>query len=436
MKLLRTGGEILASRVGQAGVNALCGLLIARALGPVGQGHYSLTVTAVLLVAALANGGMGLAAVPPLRQGGIAPRRMLRAQAVWILLVAVLIGVAGAAAWRLGLDAPARQHLGWDPALAAAALLACAALLAFDIVFYDLLALGRLLVGPLTNLGRAVLHLAVLATLAAAGALGLAGAVLAYGGAQLAAAATAAALVFRERRPGAAPAGPEPGLRRVIGRTLRAGWVGQLSSVASLLHLRLDLALVAAWHGAAAVGVYSVAVLVGELLWLLPNALQPVMVFAAGARGGADAGERDRDRLAARAVRIGLATTAVAAAGLALFAKPLLTLLFPPAFAGAVPALRALLPGIVVFAAGSVLAGNFIGRGRPAWNTQASGVTVAVNVVAGLLLIPRHGIVGAAWASTLAYAVGSALMVARFRRVSGLGLGSILRLRRGDFLSS
>ncbi len=132
-------------------------------------------------------------------------------------------------------------------------------------------------------------------------------------------------------------------------------------------------------------------------------------------------------------MRVALAATAAVALGLGIVARPLFDFLLPASFAGSVPALYALLPGIVLFAAGAVLAGDFIGRGRPAWNTAAGGVTVAVNVIAGLLLIPAHGAVGAAWASSIAYAAGSLAMVARFRSVSGLGLGRILICRPSDF---
>jgi len=79
-----------------------------------------------------------------------------------------------------------------------------------------------------------------------------------------------------------------------------------------------------------------------------------------------------------------------------------------------------------------ILAGDFIGRGRPHWNTQASVITVVVNVGLCLLLIPRLGILGAAWASTVAYALGSAVMVIRFRRLTGLAWSTILLPRPSD----
>jgi O-antigen/teichoic acid export membrane protein len=139
----------------------------------------------------------------------------------------------------------------------------------------------------------------------------------------------------------------------------------------------------------------------------------------------AGAHDPSRDRNAARALRWGVLLTLAAAVPLFVFAHPLVALLAGPEFRGAGPALRALLPGIVAFAPGAVLAGDFIGRGKPHWNTQASLLTVAVNIGVGVWLIPRHGPVGAAWASTIAYAAGAAVMVVRFRQATGLSLRAI-----------
>jgi len=122
----------------------------------------------------------------------------------------------------------------------------------------------------------------------------------------------------------------------------------------------------------------------------------------------------------------------VAAVPLALLLPPVLGLIRDGAFAGAARPLWALLPGVVAFAPGAVLAGDFIGRGRPAWNTQASAVTVVVNVALCMVWIPRMGILGAAWASSVAYAVGAALMLLRFRSASGLAWGEILVPRPSD----
>ncbi len=429
MRLFRAGARILFSRVGQVLANAAVVIMVAKTLGPAGQGHYSLTVAGVLLLASILGGGMGLAAVPPLRQDKVPASRMLRAQLAWVgamFLVLMLL------AWGSTQPGPARffaHYVGWSRGWGFLAALAAAAVLVFEVFSYDLLARGRLVVGSAVNGWRAMGHLAGVLVIWALGALTLGLSISAFAVAQAAGAVAIVTLVIREfRRPVRDVSGPPPGvaltsevpedlgrrpIRGLIAYNLRRGWIGQISAVAYFLLLRVDQALLAHFRGAAEVGIYSVAVYVGEMLWLLPGAITPLLVHSSAS----DSSDPERDRTAVKAVKVGVLLTFAAAVPLFLLADPLLKLLAGGEYSGSGPALRALLPGIVAFAPGAVLAGDFIGRGKPHWNTQASALTVAVNLAAGWMLIPRYGPVGAAWASTIAYTVGAAVMLIRFFRV-------------------
>ncbi len=449
MRLAAAGSRILAGRVGQVAANAAVVVLVAQRLGPEGQGHYSLTAAVTLLGASLLGGGMGLAAVPALRQGKVDPRRLMRAQFLW--LAAMLIVLATGAAAVTVASAPAdwlAAHLGWRRGLGFVVAVAAAGILGFEIFTYNLLARGRLVVGSAVNGWRAAAHLGLVGALLLLGRLTLETAVAAFALAQVGGLVAIVVVATRDlRRPHAgreSPAelddeAPPPArvpvrerelpadldtrpLWSLVAFNLRHGALGQLSAVAYFLLLRLDQGLLEHFRGAAEVGIYSLAVYVGELLWLLPGALTPLLVHSSAA----EPGDLRRDRTAARAVRLGVGLTLAAALPLYIAAAPLLALAGGGQYADSVPALRALLPGIVAFAPGVVLAGDFIGRGRPHWNTQASALTVVINVAAALWLIPGRGAVGAAWASSLAYACGSAIMLWRFRHATGMSLRGLL----------
>lgn len=446
MKLAAAGSRILAGRVGQVAANAAVVVLVAQQLGPAGQGHYSLTAAVTLLSASLLGGGMGLAAVPALRQGRVDPRRLMRAQFLWLgAMAAVLLAGAQAASAPGPAGRWLAAHLGWTPGLGFLVAAAAFGILGFEIFTYNLLARGRLVVGSAINGWRAFAHVVVVAALLAAGRLTFVSAVAAFALAQVGGLVAIIVVASRDlRRPAAAfatagngaanrpaPAGTGDELPtdldtrplwRLIGFNLRHGALGQLSAVAYFLLLRLDQGVLEHFRGAAEVGIYSLAVYVGEMLWLLPGALTPLLVHSSAA----DASDPLRDRTAARAVRMGVGLTAAAALPLYVLAVPLLSLAGGGQYAASGPALRALLPGIVAFAPGVVLAGDFIGRGRPHWNTQASVLTVVVNLAAAFLLIPSGGAVGAAWASSLAYACGSAVMLWRFRRATGMSLRGLV----------
>jgi O-antigen/teichoic acid export membrane protein len=447
MMLVAAGAKILFSRVGQVLANAAVVLVVAKTLGPEGQGYYSLTVALSMLLAALLGGGMGLAAVPPLRQGKVPLARMLKAQQFWAAGMVLVLVVA--AWWSTGGHPAEALHrrLGWFPGLGYLAALAAAGFLGFDIFSYDLLARGRLVVGAVVNGSRAFLHLGLILALGLTGSLTFGRSVGVFAVAQMAGMLAMLVILLKDvRRP--APENPSVSIREIIGQSgiaendpeeipadlatrslpglilynLKHGWLGQISAVAYFLLLRLDQGLLEYYRGAAEVGIYSIAVYMGEMLWLLPGALTPLLVHSSAAHSS----DPERDRTAARAVRIGIILTLAAGLPLFLLAEPLLALLAGGEYQASGLALRALLPGIVAFAPGVVLAGDFIGRGKAHWNTQASVLTVVVNLIAGVLLIPEHGPVGAAWASSIAYACGSIVMVVRFRQITRMSLRGLL----------
>lgn len=431
MKLLAPGARILASRLIQVAANAAVVLLVATRLGPVGQGYYSLTLAVGLLLASVLAGGQGLAAVPHLRRTGIPARRIWEAQILW---AGGAVGVLALLALFTTSAGPARflaDHLGWPTGLGFVVAVAVLGILLFEIFSYDLLACGRLVVGAVINGFRAVFHLLLVGALILLGTLNLSGAVGLVAVAQvlggIAVVLVTVIEIRRRRQPRTGPDLPEAATPfRLAGLLARQGWLGQLSAVAYFLLLRLDQGLLEHFHGAAEVGVYSVAVYFGEMLWLLPGALTPLLVHSAAAAGSST--DRDADSL--RAVRWGFAVTLLAGLPLYFLAGPLLPLLAGGAYSSSAGALRALLPGIVAFAPGTVLAGDFIGRGRPHWNTQASLITLLLNIGLGLWLIPTYGAVGAGWSSSLAYACGTILMLTRFLRSGDLTLADLILGKR------
>jgi O-antigen/teichoic acid export membrane protein len=396
MKLARTGSHIVAWRAGQKLAGALTVVAVAQGLGPEGNGRYSLTLMVATVLAAVLSAGVGLASVPMLRRGRPRPGRILAAQAVWIALAMVAVAILAAVAWAGPLRGWLSGALTWDPGLLVAAVAVVLALLVFETANYDPLA-HLAGVGVLLALARLDLTLAVWSLAAVHGA-------------------AAAFMLVRARRSWRHPAHAESGddapggsIAGLAVTLARQGWLGQLSAIGYLLLLRLDQFILESYLGVAAVGVYALAAWGAELLWLLPEALNPLLVHTSS-----DHGDDDRDHTAARA------------------APPLLGMLRDGAYAGVAGPLWALLPGVVAFAPGAVLAGDFIGRGRPHWNTQASAITLVINVALCVAWIPRWGVVGAAWASSVAYAAGASVMVLRFRLVSGLPWAEILVPRPSD----
>jgi Na+-driven multidrug efflux pump len=85
--------------------------------------------------------------------------------------------------------------------------------------------------------------------------------------------------------------------------------------------------------------------------------------------------------------------------------------LFGDVFSGSVPLARILLIGSVFLGLRRVLTDGTRGAGRPGLGTIGEGCTAALAVPA-LVVGLHHGVEGVAWALTVAYGLGLAIMIA------------------------
>lgn len=172
---------------------------------------------------------------------------------------------------------------------------------------------------------------------------------------------------------------------------------------------RVDLLILAPLGGLRAVGWYTVAVSVAEVLFQIPNAASRAFMvrFRAGDM------QSEVARKLSKLLLLGLFG---AAALTVVVARLLLVPLLGAGYRPAVDMVIALLPGVVLLGACKPLAALVLARGNPGSNTRASAAGFAVGIMADLLLIPRLGGLGAAIASTLGYTTTALLLVHGARR--------------------
>ncbi len=191
---------------------------------------------------------------------------------------------------------------------------------------------------------------------------------------------------------------------------------------------RFDMFLVLSMLGLKAQGFYSIAVLLAEKLSHIPQSvtvvLFPQALFAL---------ERRRQRAdAARDAHLALPRSGRRGGPVPPVSRPLLLLFYGTEFLPALKAFQILIPGIVTLSVGRILSSDLSGRDHRIYHTVATAIAFASNVGLCLVWIPRYGIEGAAWASTVAYTLQSAIMLAFFTRLSGCGLAETVVIRRED----
>jgi O-antigen/teichoic acid export membrane protein len=205
----------------------------------------------------------------------------------------------------------------------------------------------------------------------------------------------------------------------LFGRMIRYGIKFHISILAGALIFRADLLVVNYFRGAAEAGVYSVASQVAMMLMVLPGVIG-TLLFPRIASDPDPHGE-----LTSRVTR----HTAFIMLVVCLATAPLslvLPVLYGRAFAEASIQLLILLPGVFLIGIESVLAQHFSAIGLPRTIPIFWLVTLFVNLVLVLALVPPFGGRGAAAASTVSYTLIFGLIILYFRRQSGTSISDVL----------
>jgi O-antigen/teichoic acid export membrane protein len=198
------------------------------------------------------------------------------------------------------------------------------------------------------------------------------------------------------------------GLKSYGGRALQLG------------NYRLDQWFVGALAGSRELGLYSVAVAWSEGLFILPRALaeaqRPYLIRASRDDAGAEA---------ASVVRFSILLTIPAAAIVIVLAPFLCTTIFGSAFHGSIMQLRILALGAFGIAAMKILGTALISQEKPLLEAVAIAIAFIATIVLDLVLIPSHGGLGAAYASTISYTVGGVAVALIAARTLGVPLGRL-----------
>jgi O-antigen/teichoic acid export membrane protein len=207
----------------------------------------------------------------------------------------------------------------------------------------------------------------------------------------------------------------EPGGKPVSFRGL-AGYGFRIypASVTGYFNYRIDVILmpVLLVGNAGALGLYSMAVTMAELVFYIPDSV--TMIFLPRIAG---LSKEDADKLVPRVSRLTVLLTGLAALALIPAAWVGIHLVLP-GFSECLPAFYILLPAVMSLSLSKVMTSYIAGRGRPGLVSVGSASAVAANIAANVILIPRLGIEGASIASLISYTISAAILVSASSRLS------------------
>jgi O-antigen/teichoic acid export membrane protein len=393
-------------------------LIVSRALGPAGRGSVVFLMTVAILSSqigalSISEAVSNIAGRSPERRAAVAGNAVVFS----LVLGALAAGVVGGLIAAIPGFGPHVQT--WLIVLAVAMF---PALILFECLLRLVLAdYGFAVINVATAL-PALVNALVNGLLYAAGLVSVASAFVVWTSGQAMALILLACFVQRRL---AGFGRPSPRLGREM---LSFGLRSHGSRVMTWGNYRLDQWLVGALAGSSQLGIYSVAVAWAEGLFLLPEALvqvqRPDLVRARRIPAGAQA---------ARAFRLAALATAVLVCLLLVLAPFLCTTVFGSSFRGSVVDLRVLAVGAFGVVATKVFGNALIAQGKPLLEAIAVVAAFGATLVLDLLLIPAHGGLGAAIASTAAYSAGGLVVAWIASRTLGFATRTIAPSRADLF---
>lgn len=180
---------------------------------------------------------------------------------------------------------------------------------------------------------------------------------------------------------------------------MRRSYPLALSAVLTVIQVRIDILMLKAMSGDAAVGIYSAAMRLVESAYVFPVSLG-VVVFPALTRAyAARSGELKHlfSNLLVTMLVFGIPFAVMTA----YFASPIIQLLFGESFSSAAPVLVIMSMQVPLGFANICLVHTLFAAGRQKMELWASVATTLANVVANIILIPRLGPAGAALATVI-----------------------------------
>lgn len=206
----------------------------------------------------------------------------------------------------------------------------------------------------------------------------------------------------------------------------RYGVKSWLNNVLNQLIYRSDLLLIGYFLGVVEVGLYSIALLLVEKSWFfttaISNALFPIL------RASATGSE-----LTARLVRVSVFFTLIFAIFLVLTGKLLIPFIFGDDYTESWTPLLWLLPGVIALTIPKVLVTQFAAMDKMQFAVFSSGPALVVNILLNVFLIPEFGLKGAAIATSISYVMYFVVNVYFYKRLTNVQIKQLLFLQKQDW---
>lgn len=216
----------------------------------------------------------------------------------------------------------------------------------------------------------------------------------------------------------------------LIKQSFSYGVKAHLSNILAFINYRADIILISYFMNPVAVGVYVIAVTISEKMWVFSQAISTVLF----PRISSYSEETQRNKLTSMVSKIVLYISAIVAIVVFFTVDSLVIIIFGIEYIESSTIIKILLPGIVLFSMDKILSNDLAGRGLPIINFRVSLITVMINITLNIALIPLYGLSGAAIATTTGYCITWIIKVITFSKITSTSLTSLFLITKDEFI--
>ncbi len=216
--------------------------------------------------------------------------------------------------------------------------------------------------------------------------------------------------------------------RGLLTSLVKLGLVYAFTFILLQLNYKVDILFLQKMVTSEEVGFYTLAVSVSEQLWLLPYAAGLVLMSRTANSSSTEAAVKPVGPL----LRWGFLLSVIGSIAIVYLAPILVPMIFGKDFSGSIEVVKAIIPGIVAFVVFRILESNLAGLGKPWLAVYALLPSLLINVGLNLLLIPKFGILGSAWATNVSYIVATIIYLIIYVKFTKISFGHLLIPNRSD----
>lgn len=210
---------------------------------------------------------------------------------------------------------------------------------------------------------------------------------------------------------------------------IKLGLVNAIAIFIMQLNYRLDILMLKKLSTLEEVGFYSLAMQIAEQLWHIPYAIEMIVL----SRSANSQDDKFIHRTVASIFRVSLLIGLFSGILIFFIAPEVVPLVFGEEFARSVPMIQTVLPGILILVGFRILNSRLTGMGKPQIAIYTFTPALLINFILNLILIPRFGGIGSAWATNISYAAGSIIFVIVYSRLVKMPVRDIFTFRQSDF---